>query len=568
MKYISSSAADIKQHYDVVVIGSGYGGSIAASRMSRAGKKVCLLEKGKEFQPGDYPKSNLEAAKEVQLDLCGNHIGPSTGLYDFRVNDDISVAMGCGLGGTSLVNASVSVLPEPRVFEDKCWPEELRNDMQSFNDGVKHAREMLGPVEYPEEEKGYPKLPKLEAMRKAADKINAKCYKLNINVTFEDWVNRSGVKQAKCVLCGDCVTGCNYASKNTALMNYLPDAVNHGAEIYTKILVRYIRKTGDLWSVHFQMYDTDRENFDTAEMVVKADIVILAAGSLGSTEILLRSNKMGLSLSGKLGDRFSGNGDTTGIGYNNDQKINGVGLGYHKPGDGVELPGPTITAVIDLRNQDKLDEGIVIEEGVIPGAMAKLLPHAFVPMSRLFGKDTDSGMVDFVKEKWRELVSLTRGAYHGAIKNTITYLVNTHDGAGGKMKLENDRLRVDWPGVGKQPIFDKIDEKLKDVTSALGGTKIKNPVWNKILDYDLITVHPLGGCVMADSAENGVVNHKGELFTSDNGTDVHKGLYVCDGAVVPRSLGANPLLTISALAERCCKLIAKDNGWVIDYNFF
>ena len=567
MGYISSSVTDIKQCYDVIVIGSGYGGSIAASRMARAGKKVCLLERGKEFQPGDYPKSEFGAAKEMQFDFPKEHKGPETGLYDFRVNDDIHVAVGCGLGGTSLMNASVSVLPEPRVFKDKCWPEEIRNDMQSFNEGVKRAQEMLNPMEYPEEEKGYQKLSKLEAMRKAAREMNAKCYKLNINVTFEDEVNKSCVEQKKCVLCGDCVTGCNYTSKNTTLMNYLPDARNYGAEIYTKILVKYIKRTGGLWSVYFQLHDAGREKFDAPAMFVKAGVVILAAGSLGSTEILLRSNEMGLPLSGKLGHRFSGNGDTTGIGYNNDQKINGVGLGHHKPGDGVELPGPTITAVIDLRNKDKLEDGIVIEEGVIPGAMSAILPHAFIPMSRLFGKDTDSGISDFTKEKWRELVSLSRGAYHGAVKNTITYLVNTHDGAGGEMKLKNDRLRIEWPGVGKQPIFKKIDDKLKDVTAALGGTKIKNPIWNKLMDFDLLTVHPLGGCTMADSAEKGVVNHIGHLFRSDNGIDVHEGLYVCDGAVIPRSLGANPLLTISALAERSCKLIAKDHGWEIDYGF-
>lgn len=567
MEYISSSITEIKQHYDVIVIGSGYGGGIAASRMARAGKKVCLLERGKEIQTGEYPKSAFRMAKEIQIDFPAGHKGSETGFLDFRVNEDINVALGCGLGGTSLINASVSVLPEPRVFEDKCWPEELRNDMQSFDEGVKRAQDMLNPMEYPEEEKGYPKLSKLEAMRKAAREINAKCYKLNINVTFEDEVNKSGIEQKKCVLCGDCVTGCNYSSKNTTLMNYLPDARNYGAEIYTKILVKYIRKTGDLWSVYFQLNDAGREIFDAPAMFVKADTVILAAGSLGSTEILLRSKEMGLPLSGKLGHRFSGNGDTTGIGYNNDQKINGVGLGDQKPGDGVELPGPTITAVIDLRNQDNLDDGIVIEEGVIPGAMSAVLPHGFIPMSRLFGKDTDSGIYDFIKEKWREMISLTRGAYHGAVKNTITYLVNTHDGAGGTMKLENDRLRINWPGVGKLPIFKKIDEKLMKITAALGGTMIKNPLWNKMLDYDLVTVHPLGGCAMADNAENGVSNHKGQIFKVDNGVEVHEGLYVCDGAVVPRSLGANPLLTISALAERSCKLIAKDYGWKIDYGY-
>ena len=565
MGYISSSVTDIKQYYDVIVIGSGYGGSIAASRMARAGKKVCLLERGKEFQPGDYPNSELTFASETQLDLPAKHTGSDTGLFDFRVNDDIHVAVGCGLGGTSLINASVSVLPEPRVFEDECWPEEIRNNMQSFNEGVKRVQEMLNPVEYPEEEKGYPKLSKLEAMRKAAREMNAKCYKLDINVTFEDGVNKSGIEQKKCVLCGDCVTGCNYTSKNSTLMNYLPDARNYGTEIYTKILVKYIMKTGDLWSVYFRLHDAGREKFDAPAMFIKADVVILAAGSLGSTEILLRSKEMGLPLSGKLGHRFSGNGDTTGIGYNNDQKINGVGLGNHKLSDGVELPGPTITAVIDLRHQDKLEDGIVIEEGVIPGAMSTILPHAFVPMSKLFGKDTDSGLFDLAKEKWRELVSLSRGAYHGAIKNTITYLVNTHDGAGGKMGLKNDRLRIDWPGVGKQPIFEKIDDKLKEVTAALGGTKIKNPVWNKIVDFDLVTVHPLGGCTMADKAEKGATNHIGQLFCSKKGTDVHEGLYVCDGAMIPRSLGANPLLTISVLAERSCKLIAKDNDWKVDY---
>src|SRR5688572_33193255 len=125
MNRLSSSIADIKDHYTVVVIGSGYGGSIAASRFARAGQKVCLLERGREIQPGEYPRTLPEAAKEMQTDLPEKHIGPRTGLYDLHVNKDINVFVGGGLGGTSLVNASVASLAENAIFEDPRWPTEI-----------------------------------------------------------------------------------------------------------------------------------------------------------------------------------------------------------------------------------------------------------------------------------------------------------------------------------------------------------------------------------------------------------------------------------------------------------
>src|SRR5687767_15347425 len=108
MTRLSSSIADIKDHYAVVVVGSGYGGSIAASRFARAGQKVCLLERGREIQPGEYPRTLPEAAREMQTNLPGAE-GSRTGLYDFHVHDDINVFVGCGLGGTSLVNANVAL---------------------------------------------------------------------------------------------------------------------------------------------------------------------------------------------------------------------------------------------------------------------------------------------------------------------------------------------------------------------------------------------------------------------------------------------------------------------------
>jgi cholesterol oxidase len=565
MNYISIPVEQIKNEYDAIVIGSGYGGSIAASRLSRAGQKVCLLERGKEYAKGDFPEEELDASGEMQFDFPNKHVGSRLGLFDFRVNKDINALAGCGLGGTSLINASVSVLAEPRVYQQEQWPKAFRDDVDGlFSEGVELARKFLGANEYPENEE-YPPLPKLDAMRLAADKMGEKCNKMDLNVTFKDGKNAFGFNQNKCTNCGDCVSGCNENAKNTTLMNYLPDAVNHGAEIITRVSVKYIEKKEDYWLVHFKYQKSGSDKFDGQTQFVKAKIVMLGAGSLGTTEILLRSKENGLDVSDKLGQRFTGNGDTTGFGYNTDHEINGIGLGKKARKQKLDKPGPCITSVIDIRGQENLHDGIVIEEGVVPGAISATMGTGLAAMAQLGGQDTDEGLADFLSEKWREIKSIVGGAYKGAVKNTITYLVNTHDDANGKMYLENDRMRIDWPGVGKQEVFTKVDEKLKDVTAGLGGTYIKNPLWSKVMGHDLITVHPLGGCSMGEDAGSGVVNHKGQVFDGNEGTNIHEGLYVCDGAVIPTALGANPLLTISGIAERTCKLLAEDKGWEIDY---
>ena len=179
--------------------------------------------------------------------------------------------------------------------------------------------------------------------------------------------------------------------------------------------------------------------------------------------------------------------------------------------------------------------------------------------------DTDATAPDFLRERKQELESLACGPYFGAVKNTQTYLVMTHDDGAGRMVLKDDRLRIDWPGVGLQSIFTKVSERLEQSTRPLGGIYLKNPLWSEHTKHSLTTVHPLGGCIMAADAQRGVVNHKGQVFSKSQGTEVYDNLYVTDGSVIPRPLGVNPLLTISAVAERCCALMAQDRGWQINY---
>ena len=549
----------MKDHYDVVVVGSGYGGAIAASRLSRAGRKVCLLERGRELHPGDYPDELHELAEEFQVTSPLGHDGPPTGLYDLRVHKDMSVFLGCGLGGTSLVNANVALRAEERVFQDSRWPERLRADIPTrVAGGYRRAEEMLQPNPVPENIQ----LKKLDALRKSATALPGTFYRLNINVSFQDHVNVAGVSQKACTLSGDCVSGCNFAAKNTVLMNYLPDAYNHGAEIYTQVSVRTVaRRPAGGWLVSYRPLAAGREVFDSPDSFVEADIVVLAAGTLGSTEILLRSQKAGLALSSQVGQRFTGNGDVLGFSYNTDDQIDGVGWGKRR-----HLPpvGPCITGVIDLRQQPELDDGMVIEEGSIPGALGSLLPGVMAAAAEIEGTETGHGLVHRLREGMRQVESLA-GSHHGAMRHTQTYLVMAHDSGSGTMRLDDqDHLEIVWPGVADEAIFRKIEDNLTAATRPLNGVFVSNPMSGRLFD-SLISVHPLGGCVMGDTAEAGVVNDRGQVFSGASGTDVYEDLYVSDGAVIPRPLGVNPLLTISALAERTCELLAEERGWSIDY---
>ncbi len=554
MRRLSSPIQKLGGHWPVVVVGSGYGGAISASRLARAGQKVCVLERGKELLPGDYPRTGLQFARETQVHGPGSAdgterpVGSSTSLFNVHLLGDLAVVNGSGLGGTSLINASVAMRPDPRVLQDKAWPAAFRADVGGLlADSFAHAERMLGARPYPD---SAPALTKLGTLERSAPAAGGRFVRPPLNVSFEEGVNAAGVRQRACTLCGDCATGCNVGAKNTVLMNYLPDAHRHGAELFTHVAVHHVERGAGHWRVYYRLVGMGRELFDSPLQFLTADRVILAAGTLGSTEILLRSRAAGVKMSSQLGKRFSGNGDVMAFGYNLDEPVNAIGHGDHAPED-VGPVGPTIAGIIDTRETPRFEEGMVIEEGAIPGALAGYLPSVFAALSPLMGEDTDSGFLDGVRESARVAEGLVRGPYHGALRHTQTYLVMSHDDGNGELKLEGDGLRAVWPDAGLQPGFQRVDHKLRAVTSVLGGTFLRNPMWTRVLDNSLLITHPLGGCVMADDAEHGAVDHE--------------GLYVCDGAVVPRSLGANPLLTISAVAERFCALMTRRHGWTLDY---
>ncbi len=557
---LSSSIDKMRDHYDVVVIGSGYGGGIASSRLARAGKTVCVLERGEEKQPGDYPNKGPGLLAEVQFDAPVARAGSKTALLDVRYNKDINVVVGCGLGGTSLINAGIGLRPDPSVFITDAWPAELRVKAV-LDDYFARAEDMLKPSFAPS---AFLNAGKAVALGEAAKKLGRTADPLPVLVNFEPLpndTNHVGVTQLPCVGCGDCVTGCNYKAKNTVIMNYLPDAKKHSAEIFVLARVGYVEKADGGWRVCGDGVD---EKGNEAAFTVTCKVVILAAGALGSTEVLLRSQEKGLPLSKQVGNHFSTNGDMIGFAYNTDYIVNGIGLGARAPNPNSPI-GPTATAMIDFRHDSGANGGFVLEEAAIPGALSALLAPLLAIEARLQRSQISDDLRDSVRKEFLEIESKLLGAYTGADKNTLSLILLANDDSMGRMILSDDRLRIDWPGLGKQAQFERASELMQRVTQTLGGEYIQNPIWNDLTNHNLVTAHPLGGCVMADNADSGVVNHKGQVFSGAPDGGVHEGLYVMDGSVVPTALGVNPLLTISALAERSCRHLAQDYGWAFAY---
>jgi cholesterol oxidase len=528
----------IRPAYDVVVVGSGYGGGVAASRLSRAGQSVCVIEKGKEFPTGAFPSRLPELRRELQLNGGKLRSGSRTGLFDFRLGADIHVLVGCGLGGGSLINAGVALEPDARVFRDRAWPEAIAGD-GLLELGFERAASMLRPSRYA----NAAELTKYRALEASSAAFGVPPVAAPVVVSFEANVNPAGVAQPACTFCGDCCSGCNVGAKNTVAMTYLPDAKAHGAEIFTELSVSHIAKEHGGWRIYFAPSDPH----DGIQSCVAAKTVVLAAGTLGSTEILLRSRERGLPLSDRLGERFSANGDIIAFALGGRERVNAVGVGFPPKflGDAV---GACVAGQIELPDARDLDRSMILQEGVLPSALAPLLPVFFISGGRLLGAAQ----------------SLIRGVYQGPLSHLHTFFVVSHDDAAGRIELANGRAQVHWPGVGEQPVYARVDAALTKAAEAVGARYVKSPLAATATGAKPATAHPLGGCFMGEDAANGVVNHKCQVFDGKGGESVHSGLYVCDGSVIPRSIGVNPLLTITALTERAMVHLARDHNLGFD----
>lgn len=522
----------MKEIYDVVVIGSGFGGGINACRLAQAGRSVCVLERGKRWARKDFPRTTGQVARAFWN-------FKDYGLIDYRTFGKIDVLQGSGVGGGSLVYFNVHIRTPKEIFEDPRWPKAIKRDV--LNPYYDKAKDMLEAKPLtPPAELDMPK--RTEAFLAAAKNAGKPGELVDICVyTGPEKLNRQGVLQDGCVYCGNCMLGCHMHAKNTVDLNYIAEAEKNGAEVYPLHYVENIEAVDGVgYRVHFRHYDSEkRGEFERGSVTGRK--VVVSAGSLGSTEILLRSRDLQKTLpklGRMLGQRFSGNGDFLLAGaFNCDREID-------------PSSGPSITAITDYstaKNKISIedlgfpDPFLWLLEGSLPNPSRWRSLKRFLDkyLLRTLGLSKSSPFVDGAEQ-------LFQG---GITPRFLPFLGMGTDAADGKMSLAGEYIDIDWNSRASKEMFDEMEAGMRNLSAGVKGKYQTSLLWRWPLKK-LLTAHPLGGCVMSDDPAHGVVNEFGEVWN-------YPGLYVSDGAVIPTALSVNPSATISALSERIAEHTAK-----------
>jgi len=491
---MTESQTAIGASVDVVVIGSGFGGAVTACRLAQAGRSVFVLERGKEYPTG---RGDVTATGQGSDTIRHGHFQVDRGT-------GMNVIRGIGVGGGSLHYFGVRLRTPPDVFENPRWPTEInRRVLDPYYD---LAGDMLkaAPLQ-PHPVLGIPT--RSEAFLAAArqsrrSRDDPRFVPIAVNTTADPQPTPQGTPQTPCVFCGECLVGCppsesfpgNVNARALLTLNYLAVARRRGAEVYPQHLVNRVCRTDE----GFEVQVTDmRDPAHWTIGAVRAKQVVLAAGTLGSTEILLKSQPTLPPLGKMLGQNFSGNGDFL------------IPKTTDTPQDLQPTSGPSITVGGDFSTNNNR---IYIE---------------------------DLGRIPFLES----VMGLGKNTPPTVKRHEIGYLGMGTDAGNGVLSLRNDKIHLTWDPAQSLGLYNEIIAALRELSQKLGGNYQNPKHYDPQTGTGLVTAHPLGGCVMADNPTQGVVNPQGEVFGVP-------GLFVADGAIVPTAVVVNPSYTITALAER------------------
>src|SRR5688572_18791517 len=516
--------------FDVIVIGSGFGGAITARRLAEKGLRVLVLDRGRRWEPAQYPRKPGDAWL-----FSDDHPARFNGWLDMRFFGRMTVAQAAGVGGGSLTYSSVAVEAKPEVFTNGWPPEITYAELKPYYDTV--AREMDLQV-LPDNQLTKRFTLARDAARNLghADRFG----KAALSVSFsKDWhygledpfdhkhsqqfVNAHGVKQGTCVHLGNCDMGCDVRAKNGLDVNYIPRAEQRGAEVRPLHLVRFIEPQGSGFRVVFDRLEGGREvrGEETAARV------ILAAGSVGTTELLLRCRdqyKTLRALSPMLGKRWSSNANFISVAaYEESERLR-------------QSTGPTIAGLLDFSDGKFRNQRFVVEDDGFPNVLLGAVKASL-----------DGGMrTRLGRHLLKEFEEYLRD--DTPLSNLMVWLGAGKDAGDGELHLKRRWfmpwkrvLDLHWQIEHSEGVFNATQAMHQNLTEATGGRSLPNPTWSLL--KSLLTLHPLGGCPMGVSPDTGVVDHLGRVMGYPN-------LIVADGAIVPTPTVRNPSHTIAALAER------------------
>jgi len=508
--------------YDVLIIGSGFGGSVSALRLTEKGYRVAVLEAGKRFADEDFATSSWRLRKFLWM--------PQLGCYGIQRIDrlkDALILSGAGVGGGSLVYANTLYEPLDPFYRDPAWGHitDWRAELAPYYD---QAKRMLGVTVYPYVS------PADEVVKKVAERmgVGGTFHHTPVGVLFgepgervaDPFFGGAGPERNACLNCGECMTGCRHNAKNTLVKNYLHLAESAGAEVHPLTTVTAVRpRTGGGYEVETRRTDRRLRPHRT----ITAEQVIFSASTMGTQKLLHRMRDQGHlpGVSDRLGVLTRTNSEAL--------------LGSIADGDDVDY-----------------SEGVAITSSFHPDEYTHIEPTRYGKRSNAMSlmqtvlTDGSTGTARWrvwLTEMWRQKRNLFKlyDLRHWSERTVIALVMQTHDnsittytkrGLTGRRKLTSRQGHGAPNPAFIEPGHRAVQMMAEEMGGTPGGT-IGEP-FNVPL-----TAHFMGGCAIGDSPRTGVVDPYQRLYG-------HPGLHVADGSTITANLGVNPSLTITAQTER------------------
>jgi cholesterol oxidase len=512
--------------FDVIVIGSGFGGSVSALRLSEKGYSVAVVEAGKRWNTGDFPRTNWDVRKSLWFPKLG-----MKGIQRISLLRDVMVLSGAGVGGGSLVYANTLYEPLAPFYVDPQWGDitDWRNELAPH---FETAKRMLGVVENPLE------TPADAVMRSVARSMGVadSYHPTPVGVFFgepgievdDPYFDGLGPRRAGCVACGNCMVGCRYNAKNTLDKNYLYFAEDNGAQVFAEHTVVDLERSDDEWLV-----TTQRSGawFNKGTQTFRANQVVFSAGALGTTRLLLE-----LADNGRL--------------PNLSQRI-----GYQTRTNSEALVG----AVAKTRDVD-YSEGVAITSSIHPNEETHIEPVRYGKGSNALGLlatilvDGGPGMprqVRFLAQALKHPITFLRSlsVWHWSERGIILLVMQSRDNSLRMLRKKGwfrTRLTTEQGHGEPNPTYiPEANEAARLAAKEMGG--VGGSTVNEVLFDTPTTAHILGGAPIGPDPDHGVIDSYHRVFG-------HEGLHVVDGAAIGANLGVNPSLTITAMAERAMSM--------------